>query len=148
MKLQERYLAAARQCTAAQLRRASRLVSRIYDDAMAPSGLQGTQFSLLVALSLTGEVPMSKLAEHLALDRTTLTRNLAPLERDGWVASGVGLDHRQRLVRLTELGRRTLEEALPLWEAAQQQVVVGMGQQRWRELAKLLDSLESLEPTS
>jgi len=129
-----RCLAAARECTASGLRGAARAVTRIYDEVMAPSGLRGTQLSLLVALSLTGGAPIARLADELALDRTTLTRNLAPLERDGLVTSVAGADRRVRMVGLTAEGRRTLSRALPLWEEAQRRVVAALGKRRWREL--------------
>jgi DNA-binding MarR family transcriptional regulator len=124
----------ARECTAASLRRASRAIGRIYDEVMAPTGLRGTQFSLLVALSLTGDVAVARLADELGLDRTTLTRNLAPLERDGLVASVAGADRRVRMVRLTAEGRRLLGRVLPLWRQAQERVVAGLGKPRWQTL--------------
>ena len=139
-----RCLAAARECTAAGLRSAARAVGRIYDEVMAPSGLRGTQLSLLVALSLTGGAPIARLADELALDRTTLSRNLAPLERDGLVASVAGDDRRVRMVGLTAEGRRTLARALPLWEEAQRRVVTALGKRRWRELMDGLTAAATL----
>jgi DNA-binding MarR family transcriptional regulator len=138
-------LVVARECTAASLRRASRAVGRIYDETMAPSGLRGTQFSLLVALSLTGETPVMRLADELGLDRTTLTRNLEPMERDGLVESVPGADRRVRLVRLTEVGRKTLSLALPLWQKAQDRVIAALGRRRWKELVDGLGATAALE---
>jgi DNA-binding MarR family transcriptional regulator len=128
------------ECTASHLRRASRAISRIHDQALEPSGLSGAQFSLLVALSLFGEAPLQRVAEELGLDRTTLTRNLQPLERDGLVGSSPGKDQRVRLLRLTDAGQRALQRAYPLWEKAQSAVVKALGQQRW---TTLLDGLEA-----
>src|SRR5215472_301947 len=128
------------ECTASHLRRASRDISRIHDHALAPSGLSGAQFSLLIAISLFGEAPLQRVAEELGLDRTTLTRNLQPLERDGLVSSSPGKDQRVRLLRLTEAGRRALQRAYPLWEEAQAAVVGALGQRRW---VTLLDGLEA-----
>jgi DNA-binding MarR family transcriptional regulator len=142
-----RLLAVATQCTAAKLRQASHSMSRFYDEILEPSGLRGTQFSLLVALSLMGEVPLLRLAEERGLDRTTMTRNLAPLERDGLVASVPGSDRRVRLIRLTEEGRRRLAAALPLWETAQRQIIDTLGERRWRELFTALQAAaEASEP--
>jgi DNA-binding MarR family transcriptional regulator len=138
-------LVVARECTGANLRRASRAVGRIYDQAMAPCGLRGTQFSLLVALSLIGEAPVMRLADQLGLDRTTLTRNLAPMERQGLLESVPGPDRRVRLIRLTEAGRRTLSQALPLWQKAQDRVVAGLGRRRWKELIDGLGATAALE---
>jgi DNA-binding MarR family transcriptional regulator len=122
------------ECTASHLRRATNAVGRIHDQTLAPSGLRGTQFSVLVAVSLFGEVPLLRLAEELGLDRTTLTRNLKPLERDGLVSSGPARDQRVRLLRLTDKGRRAVQKAYPLWEEAQRKVVATLGHRRWTDL--------------
>jgi DNA-binding MarR family transcriptional regulator len=140
----ERLLLAARQCVATQLRRATRAVANLYDGVMAPSGLEGTQFTMLVTLSLAGEMPMGRLAERLGVDRTTLTRNLGPLERNAWVESAPGPDRRVRLVRLTAAGTRVLEAALPLWQSAQQQVVTSLGKSRSNDLLGLLKDVEKV----
>ena len=134
-------MAVATECTASRLRRASRAMSRFYDEILEPSGVRGTQFSLLVALSLYGgQAPVLRLAEELGLDRTTMTRNLGPLERDGLVESVAGDDRRVRLITLTGEGRRRLAAALPLWEKAQRRIVETLGERRWREL---LDALQT-----
>src|SRR5262249_53877742 len=133
------------ECTDMRLRKATRAVGRIYDQTLAPSGLRGTQFSLPVGTPLFGEAPLLRVAEELGLDRTPLTRNLQPLEREGLVASSPGKDQRVRLLRLTEAGQRTLQRAYPLWEEAHSKVVQGLGQRRWMTL---LDGLEApLEPS-
>jgi DNA-binding MarR family transcriptional regulator len=144
METDPRCIAASRYCTASQLRRATRVVSRIFEEVMASSGLEGTQFTLLVALSLGNGVPMRTLAERLGVDRTTLTRNLKPLEREGLVETGAGDDQRVRLVRMTAKGRRVLEKALPLWEKAQHQVVSKLGRAKWESLLGLLDAVRAL----
>jgi DNA-binding MarR family transcriptional regulator len=134
----------SRECTADNLRRASRAVAGFYDAAIAPTGLRGTQMSLLVAVSLAGEMPVSRLASLLGLDRTTLSRNLGPLERDGLLESLPGADARVRLVALSTKGRKALERALPRWQKAQEQVVRALGQPRWRELIEGLQTAASL----
>jgi DNA-binding MarR family transcriptional regulator len=130
----QRCLTVASECTAHGLRKAARALSRLYDEAMAPAGLRGTQFNLLVALSLAPGAPVAKVADELGLDRTTLTRNLGPLERDGLVESVPDEDKRVRRLRLTERGRDVLADALPRWERAQQRVVAALGKNRWRDL--------------
>ncbi len=130
---------------AQRLRGTTRTISRIYDRALAPSGLKGTQFSLLIAISLFGEAPLLRVAEELSLDRTTLTRNLQPLERTGLVASAPGKDQRVRLLRLTEAGQRAIQRAYPLWEEAQAKVVKALGQRRWMTLLDGLDATSRLE---
>ena len=133
------------ECTGANLRRATRAVSRIYDEALAPSGLRGTQFSLLIALSFFKEAPLLRVAEELGLDRTTLTRNLQPLERAGLVASSPGKDQRVRLLRLTDAGQRALQRAYPLWEEAQAKVTKALGQRRWMTLLEGLAATRELQ---
>jgi DNA-binding MarR family transcriptional regulator len=132
---------AARECTANSLRRASRQISAFFDDAMADCGVRGTQFSLLTALAVGGKMPLTRLADALALDRTTLTRNLAPLEREGLVASLPSADGRVRTVALTPRGQQALERALPKWEGAQRRVVAALGERRWKTLMSTLRSL-------
>ena len=132
---------AARECTANNLRRASRQISAFFDAALAETGLRGTQFTLLTALTVGGEMPLTRLAEALSLDRTTLTRNLAPLERQGLVASLPSADGRVRRVALTARGQEVLEWALPRWETAQRRVVEALGERKWKELMSTLQSL-------
>ncbi len=111
----------ARDCPAIRVRQASRALTRVYDDALRPLGLQMSQFAVLIAIASFGEkgASISAIAAALVMDRTTLTRNLRPLERAGFVrvtrAQG---DARSRLVLLTHRGERTLEQAYPLWESA------------------------------
>jgi DNA-binding MarR family transcriptional regulator len=140
----QRCLAVSTECTGFGVRKAARSLARIYDEAMAPAGLRGTQFNLLVALSLAGEAPVMKVAEELGLDRTTLTRNLGPLERDGLVESVADADRRVRRLRLTERGHEVLADALPRWERTQRQVVAALGKSRWRELMDGLRAAASL----
>jgi DNA-binding MarR family transcriptional regulator len=135
-------LQVARECTAARLRRAARAVAAVYDEAIADAGVRGTQLSLLTALYLSGEAPVSRLAELLDLDRTTMTRNLEPLEREGLIETdGAGGDRRVRLVRLTPRGARALDRGLPRWQGAQEKVKKRLGGVGWRRLMRELDAL-------
>lgn len=109
-------------CVCLNLRRAARAVSQIYDEALASSGIKITQFSLLRAVERNEPVAISALAEELDLDRTTMARNLAPLERDRLVTLAPGSDQRVTEVRLTPKGRTVVAKALPLWENVQAQV--------------------------
>src|SRR5262245_3146568 len=124
----------AETCTFFSVRRASRAVGAAFDAALRPAGLRATQFSLLVSLAVVQSSTISRLAKVLVLDRTTLTRNLAPLERSGIVESVAGGDHRERCVRLTDLGSRKLADAIALWEQAQRRIVGQLGESRWRTL--------------
>ena len=102
-------------CLAAQ--RAARALSRRFDDALRPVGLTGGQFSLLMALNRPEPPKMGAVAQVLAMDRTTLTANLKPLERRGLLVSAIDpADRRGRLLSLTDAGRALLRRALPIWE--------------------------------
>lgn len=106
-------------CHCLAARRAARAITRLFDEHLRKHGLRATQFSVLVALELAGPTPISALAEALGMERTTLTRSAALLEKRGWVTSGGTGDRRQRQLRLTASGRRKLISAFPAWQAAQ-----------------------------
>ena len=121
-------------CTCAHIRMASRAVTQAYDSALQPSGLRATQFSVLAKLTVAGEATAGDLARRMGMDRTTLTRNLRPLERDGLIRIAVGQDRRSRDLTLTGKGQAVLERALPLWRSVQDRMVRGLGGRRWRRL--------------
>jgi DNA-binding MarR family transcriptional regulator len=125
-------------CLGLHVRRASRILTQIYDDALVPVGLALNQFSLLVAIQLLDSVAITQLAQELFMDQSTLSRNLKPLEREGWVAISPGKDRRRRLVTLTPSGQRLLEQAIPLWERVQTNLLEHYGQQHWQTLLTLL----------
>ncbi|SDT88922.1 transcriptional regulator, MarR family [Verrucomicrobium sp. GAS474] len=117
-------------CHCASLRKAARHLSQAYDEALAPSGLRITQFSLLAAISLTqeGEPTLRELAETMGMDRSTLGHNLRPLEREHLVSLETGrADARSRSVVLTPQGREKLNQAAPLWRAMQARFEAGYG---------------------
>lgn len=107
-------------CLCFHLRAAARRVTRAYDRALQPVGLRITQFTVLVAIANLGSVPVSRLAEAVGLERTSLTRNLRPLEKQGLVRSAPTDDPRERSLSVTDAGRARLEAALPHWRAAQE----------------------------
>jgi DNA-binding MarR family transcriptional regulator len=107
------------QCICVNLRRAARAMTALYDDALAAAGIKITQFSLLRSVERNEPASVSVLSEDLDLDRTTLTRNLDPLQRDGMITVAAGIDRRVTEVRLTAKGRKAIARALPLWEEAQ-----------------------------
>src|SRR6201987_5612292 len=121
-------------CMCASFRRASRVLTQHYENALRPLGLRATQFTLLQALSLAGEVSQGTLGEILAIDSTTLTRTIAIMERRGWIASRSGEDRRERLLSLTKVGTAQFKRALPHWEKVQQQLRAQFGPKRWHEL--------------
>ncbi|HEX6142489.1 MAG TPA: MarR family winged helix-turn-helix transcriptional regulator [Geminicoccaceae bacterium] len=121
------------------LRRTARRVTQAYDAALRPAGLRLTQYSILANLDRAPGSTITGLAERLVMDRTTLTRNLRPLERAGWVARGPGADPRARTLALTAAGRATVERARPLWQAAERSFRARLGPERAGALRDLLD---------
>lgn len=112
-------LSACRGCHCLAARRHARALTRLYEEELRPHGLRATQFSVLAALALKGPTPVKELAKTLGLERTTLTRIGAVLERNGWVSTAESQDARERPFRLTAAGRRKLEAAFPAWKEAQ-----------------------------
>jgi len=129
----------AESCLCAKARKAARAVTRFYDRHIAGTGLEPGQFTILVGIRLTEPVPTARLAEHLGLERTTFTRNLGVLERDGLVLIERGEDARQRLLSLTAQGRRRLKVAIPRWEQAQQAAISALGKQNFSDLSAALN---------
>ena len=125
-------------CACASLRRASRAVTQVYDQELRGSGLRVTQFTLLQALELSGNLTQGRLGELLSLDSTTLTRTLRPLLGRGWVRSLPGEDRRERHFQLTPAGRRQLQYARPGWERAQQRLQKALGVRDWQGLQTVL----------
>lgn len=134
----------AGECTLLGIRQASRAITQIYDAAFAPIRLKGNQFTLLTAISRMGEPTITRLGEALVTDRTTLTRNLAPLEREGLVRIAVGADRRSRIVTVTPRGSERLAQAYPLWKQAQARIVRAIGKSRWKGLLDHLSEVTAL----
>jgi DNA-binding MarR family transcriptional regulator len=121
-------------CACFNIRKASRVITQHFDEILKPSGLLITQFTILVAVAMAKSGTINELAEALGMDRTTLTRNLKPLVREGWLISEPGQDQRTRVVSLTTDGEAALAKALPLWKRAQTSMEEILGQQRWSDL--------------
>ena len=98
-------------CACQNLRRATRIVTRIYDQQLKKAGLEITQFGLLTALATTGEVNQKRLSEGFVMDSTTLTRTLDRMRKQGWISVKQGRDKREHLFSLTAAGKRQLEKA-------------------------------------
>ena len=132
-------------CACFNLRKTARAITQFYNAILQPSGLLATQFTLLAILARDNPTPISALADALGMDRTTLARNLKPLQRDGLVQ--VAPDHtdqRIQLVTLTTAGRAALVAAMPLWQQAQQQIVAQFGAERFPSLLADLSSMVAL----
>jgi len=127
-------------CVCATARMAARSLTRIYDRALEPAGIRTTQFSVLARLLEEAPLPLTHLAGRLAMDRTTLARDLRPLERRGLVAISVGADRRVRMAELTPAGRRLVDEVRPLWKQVQRDVRAQLGPDH---VARLMDELRA-----
>ena len=119
MESEEVDFVACRQCVCTAARRRSRELTRLFEKAMRGSGVRGTQFTLLATLVQTGPLPTTRLADFQGLERTTLTRNLARLVRDGFVRIDEGEDRRVRKVAITPAGEEAARRAFPFWKKAQ-----------------------------
>lgn len=128
-------------CACHRLKVASRAATRAYDDALRPCGLRATQLSLLAAAAVQEAISITELAAAMGLERTTLTRNLAPLQDEGLIAVGNEGRHRSRMVRITAEGRRRMRAALPLWRRAQESLRAKLGEGRWASIGQLADKL-------
>src|SRR3989442_13945921 len=127
----ERVAQLAAMCVCSNLRRASRAVTNYYDGLLGQvRDLRVSQVIVLVVLYLAGPQTINKLAEMLALDRTTVGRNLRPLAQQGLLTLTSGSDQRTRVVTLTAQGEEILLRVVPQWEQAQAHMVVGMGQEQ------------------
>jgi DNA-binding MarR family transcriptional regulator len=133
-------------CACSRLRRATRAVTQLYDDALAPAGLRVTQLSLLRTLQRHGSLRIGELAAWNLLDRTALSRNLDPLIERRFVAVAPGRDARTREVSLTRQGNAAIAAAAPHWERAQRDVAQRIGRERLDQLFRVLRDIESLHP--
>lgn len=131
-------------CACGNLRAATRAVTQLYDEVFQPLGLRATQFSVLAAVDYMESVTITTLAEFFEMDRTTMTRNLRPLEREGYLTVTEGQDRRTREVMLTDQGRGAVAKGLPLWGKAQDRVVRGLGQEKFDAFLKQLEEISAL----
>jgi DNA-binding MarR family transcriptional regulator len=114
-------------CLCLASRRAARVLTRAFDRQLRRHGIRATQFSILTMLLLRGPLTIGELAESLGVERTTLTRNLALIEGEGWVDIRPGADARSRVVTATRKGRAAVKSALPAWRKAQQAASATIG---------------------
>jgi DNA-binding MarR family transcriptional regulator len=121
-------------CACQNLRRVTRVVTRIYDEELRRAGLEVTQFGLLTALAATEEANQKRLSAGFAMDSTTLTRTLGLLLERGWVRVKRGTDRRERLFRLTQAGRQKMAEAQRHWERAEQRLRTKLGDDGWKSM--------------
>jgi DNA-binding MarR family transcriptional regulator len=126
------------ECACFDLRKATRAVSRMYDDFLRDVGVNITQFSLLRLIRTEKELSISTLSRYMVMDRTSITRALAPLERDGLITNRAGTDKRIRITSLTKKGDKLVEDAEPRWCEAQEALMQTIGDKRWSAMRTLL----------
>jgi DNA-binding MarR family transcriptional regulator len=137
---------APERCNLLALRQATRRVTQFYDERLAPSGVRGTQFSILARLRRAGPLAIGDMAGLLLMDRTTLGRNLEPLLRQKLVALLPGEDRRRREIHLTRKGLATIDAALPLWQRAQAEFEARYGADAAARLRRMLRDVALIEP--
>lgn len=136
----------AEECNCFAVRAAARHVTQCYDQFLAPTGLRTTQFSILAKLKRKGPLTISELAEDMVMDRTTLGRNILPLERDGLIRiEPTPSDRRAKELRLTKAGEKRFEAARKGWHAAQARFETVFGATRAAELRTLLRGVVASE---
>ena len=128
-------------CACQNLRRLTRIVTRIYDQELSKAGIEIAQFGVLTALTETGETNQKRLSAGLAIDSTTLTRTLALIRKRGWVRVRSGKDRRERLFGLTRAGKSQLAEAQPYWERAEQRLRKELGEAGWEGMKQTVSQV-------
>ena len=132
-------------CACANLRRAARLVTQLYEDAIRPTGMTGPQFTLLQALKLAPGISQKQLGEILGTESTTLTRTLALVDERGWLSAEPAADRRALRLSLTKAGEREYERALPYWQSAQKRFKHALGDAKWNGLIDaLVETVEAV----
>ena len=134
----------ATSCFCNKLRRSARIMTQLYDEALAPLDLKVTQFVLLRALERLGEASISELAEAVVLERSTLGRNIRLLEQRELVHLTEGNDQRTQQIRLTTAGKKMIARAVPHWESVQARIGKQFSAAQKAQLFALLDQIETL----
>jgi DNA-binding MarR family transcriptional regulator len=129
-------------CVATNLRRATRIVIRIYEEQFRDSDITAAQFSIFALLGLHNEMSGSMLAAELNADLSTITRNMEALELKSFVEKKNGADKRVKIYTLTKKGRTALQNAVPLWQTAQSTILTLIGNESWEPLRQTLKKLE------
>lgn len=132
-------------CPAFNIRAASRVITQLFDEILKPTGLQITQFAVLVGVVSLDSPSINQLAKGLVMDRTTLTRNLKPLEKEGLIKITSGDDKRNHFVKITPKGKSAMEKTLPYWEKARTVVSEEFGQKHLDGLLKDLASVREIK---
>jgi len=131
-------------CVSYNLRKASRIVSKVYTKEMRSAPVRGPQYSLMMMITRLESPAVSELAEHTGADRTTMTRNLGHLEKRGFIRIAQGKDTRSKAVELTPKGKAALKRSVPHWRRAQAKTLELLGEDRWNRMLTDLSALSTL----
>lgn len=131
-------------CACSQVRRTARKLSLLYDRELAEVGLTITQYAVLVNIARAGQVGRTELAALLGMDRTTLTRNLGPLERAKLIVKAPSRDRRERLLCLSSEGKQKVRESYTIWERVQSELLQKIGKATLDALRKTLETAEEV----
>jgi len=135
---------AAKACVCHNLRKTSRVMTQFYDKLLAPSGINITQLALLRTISVGNSSTISEISREMYMDRTTLTRSLELLEKQGFIQIQSSSDRRKRIVTITSKGRAQISKAFPLWEKAQSIVMEKFGKGNWKEIKMGLGDISKI----
>ena len=131
-------------CACQKMRKASRKITRMYDESLRPAGIKATQFNVLTVVALKDEATLTELAETLGMERTTLSRNLGPLERNGLIKVSAEGYRRARSANITNKGVEVMEKALPLWRLAQKSLKRRLDDEVWDRIQIDLTAIGNL----
>ena len=125
-------------CACQSLRRATRIVTRIYDQELKKAGIEITQFGLLTALALTGGATQKRLSGGFAMDSTTLSRTMDRMQKRGWIDAKPGTDRREHIFELTAAGKRQLAKAQSHWNRAEARLRSQVGESGWKDMTQVV----------
>jgi DNA-binding MarR family transcriptional regulator len=131
----------AKECIAMRVRRLNRVVTKIYDDSLRPLGLRTAQQTILVAISLMRIPTPTDIERRLGLEKSTVSRNLERMQRQGWVEFVPGEDGRSHYLKLTAKGTKLLGESTALWQLAQKKAAFLLGKEGVTALSRVLSTL-------
>ncbi|MFL9871367.1 MarR family winged helix-turn-helix transcriptional regulator [Paraburkholderia megapolitana] len=146
MATSEYAAASATLCNCTAIRQAARHMTRFYNACLADVGLYGPQYIMLLFLSRHGAVTMAEMAQALAIDRTTISHNLRPLERDGFVSISIGKeDKRSRVIALTATGKRSVQKGRRAWQRAHELFEAKFGSEKARAMRAMMAQIVATE---
>lgn len=128
-------------CMGFNLKKTTRAVQNLFDNAYKSVGLEGTQYTVLSHVFVAGPITLSKLADLMYVDRTTLGRNLKPLDKKGLIEIKSGKDRRAKLISITDHGKEVLSQALPIWKETHEQIKNLLGLENWSSTVTNLQTL-------